>query len=262
MAEVPVGADAPVVEVTPPAADAVTAPDAPPVQEPAVEAVPKTYSEEEMRKVVSDRLKKESRRLERAVRAELERDQLKQELETLKAPKTPQAPKEGKPRPGDFKDPEEYVEALTEWKIEQREAKRAKEQQSETGERDRQEATAYLDERFSEAEEKFPDLRERLGADDVLLTDAMLGFVLHHEHGFAVGDYLAAHSAESRRIGKLPLALQPIALKEVADRLKAPPKPTQTPPPIKPLDGNAGAKRDWADLSTAEHVEKWLKRKR
>jgi hypothetical protein len=264
MADVPVGADAPVVDVTPPAADAVTAPDAPPVQEPAAEVVqpPKTYSEDEMRKVVSDRLKKESRRLERAVRAELERDAALKELETLKAPKTPQAPKEGKPKPSDFNDPADYVEALTEWKIEQREKGLQSKKEAETGDRDRREATAYLEERFTEAEEKFPDLRARLEADDVLLTDAMLGFVLHHEHGFAVGDYLAGHSAESRRIGKLPLALQPIALKEVADKLKAPPKPTQTPPPIKPLDGNAGAKRDWQDLSTAEHVEKWLKRKR
>jgi signal recognition particle GTPase len=266
MADVPVGADAPVVDVAPPAADAVTAPDAPPVQEPAVEAVqpPKTYSEEEVRKVVSDRLKKESRRIERAVKAELERDAALKELEALKAPKTPQAA--GKPKASDFADPEAYVEALAEWKFDQKlktqREESERENQTKAREREDLEDAQIARQKLAAGAKKYADFEEVTGNPDVPITYVMAKAIVESDVSADLAYYLCSHVDEAERISSLPPTRQAIELGRLEDKLKAPPKPTQTPPPIKPLDGNAGAKRDWADLSTAEHVEKWLKRKR
>jgi hypothetical protein len=265
MAEVPVGADAPVVDVTPPVADTVIAPDAPPVQEEAKEVVaPKTYTEEENRRIVSERLKKESRRLERAIRAELERDYLKQEIETLKAPKATQAA--GKPKASDFADPEAYVEALADWKFDQR-LKAHSEQNQRESESQRQEREAYEDaqvarQKLSAGAKKYADFDEVTGNPDVPITRVMAKAIVESDISADLAYHLGTHIDEAERIANLPPTRQAIELGKLEDKLKAPPKPTQTPPPIKPLDGNAGAKRDWADLSTAEHVEKWLKRKR
>jgi hypothetical protein len=268
MAEVSVGADAPVVPVADaPAADAVIAPDAPPVQDEAVEAVPppKTYSEEEMRKVVSDRLKKESRRLERAVRAELERDQALKELEALKAPKTtPQAT--GKPKASEFADPEAYVEALAEWKFDQKlktqREESERENQTKAREREDLEDAQIARQKLAAGAKKYADFEEVTGNPDVPITYVMAKAIVESDVSADLAYYLCSHADEAERISSLPPTRQAIELGRLEDKLKAPPKPTQTPPPIKPLDGNAGAKRDWADLSTAEHVEKWLKRKR
>lgn len=265
MAEVPVGADAPVVDA--PVADTVIAPDAPPVQEEAKAEVvaPKTYTEEENRRIVSERLKKESRRLERAIRAELERDYLKQEIETLKAPKAA-TQAAGKPKASDFADPEAYVEALADWKFDQRMAKHSEQSQRES-EAQRQEREAYEDaqvarQKLSAGAKKYADFDEVTGNPDVPITRVMAKAIVESDISADLAYHLGTHIEEAERIANLPPTRQAIELGKLEDKLKAPPKPTQTPPPIKPLDGNAGAKRDWADLSTAEHVEKWLKRKR
>jgi hypothetical protein len=270
MAEVDAGASAPVVPVTDaPAANAVPAPDAPTVTDNAEpskadESVqpPKTYSEEETRRIVNERLTKERKRLAREARAEVERDFYKRQLEERNAPKASDQPK-GKPQYKDFEGrPEEYVEALADWKFEQREAKRIEESKAQEDKHSEREEVEQAEMALAKASVKFPDLKARLIEADAFLTKPMFDYVVDTEHGPAVGDFFANNPAESHRIAALSPVKQVLELHKIATRLSAPPEPTKTPAPIKPLDGNAGAKRDWADLSTAEHVEKWLKRKR
>lgn len=266
MAEVDAGAPAPAV-ATPPAADAVPAPAVPTGQDNAEakadESVqpPKTYSEEEARKIVNERLTKERRRIERQVRAEVERDYLRQQLEARDKPPASDQPK-GKPQYKDYEGrPEEFVEALAEWKLEQREAARVKETEAQRSQREAAEEGEYIRGKLAEASVQFPDLDARLSSEDIALTRPMLDFVVDAEDGFAVGDYLANNPAESKKIALLRPVKQVLALEAIAKRLKAPPEPTKVPSPIVPTTGKATADKDWDELTQAEFNERRRRQK-
>jgi hypothetical protein len=263
MAEVDAGASAPVVPVAnAPAADAVPAPDAPTVTDQAepTQAEPvqptRTYSEEEMRKTVSDRLAKERKRLAREARAEVEASFYKQQLEAAKAQPAQDQPK-GKPQYKDFEGrPEEFVEALAAWTLEQREAARAKETEAQRAKHSEREEATYYETKLAEGSEKFPDLGDRLRSEEVALTRPMLDFVTDAEHGFAVGDYLANNAAESHKIAALSPVKQVLELHKIAQRLSAPPEITKTPPPIKPSGATSAVEKPWDELTQAEFNER------
>lgn len=221
----------------------------------ATETKERTFTQKELDRIVAKERREYARLIQQAedrARERLSREggerQQTQERDTKPA---------GRPKAADFKDPEDYVEALAEWKFEQREAERARKDRERDAERSTSEASRYIEERFAEADEHFPDLRERLAAKDVSLSDPMLGFVLDHDQGFAVGDFLATNPAESTRIAKLRPAMQILALNEIAAKLKAATR-TNTPAPIVPNDA-AGASQ--SDISSEKSDEEWARKR-
>jgi hypothetical protein len=260
MAEVDAGAVAPVVNA--PAADAVPAPDAPVVTENAEvkdPVQPRMLTEDEhkelVEKRVNERLSKERRRLEREARTAVERDYLKQQLEARNAP-ADQPP--GKPQYKDYEGrPEEFVEALAEWKFEQREAKRADESKAQAAKRAEAEEGQYVVGKFAAAESTHPGLLDRMselpGED---LTRPMVDFVVDAEGGFAVGDFLASNPKEASRIARLAPIKQVLELDKIAKRLSAPPEITKTPSPIKPNGSTSAVEKPWDELTQAEYNER------
>ena len=271
MADVDVGAVAPVTNA--PVAAEVATPDqvstAEPVEkpegaEPSAPEPEKMLTQSEVNKLIQKRERIAESRASKVARAEAERDFYRQQLEErTRAAAPPERASGGEPQVEDFKDPKEFVRAFIRWERQQEREKeeqgsRAKEQES----RDRDRARFAQEKIFTPGRAKFADFAEVVSADDVAITDVMMHCAARLKTGVDVLYHLGQHPEESQRIAQLPDIEQAWEIKALESKLSQPPAVTKTPPPIKPLDGNAGAKRDWEDLSTAEHVEKWLKRKR
>lgn len=258
------GADQPVQTSGAPAAGAEQ-PDAgkEPVQP------PKTYSEEDMRKTVSDRLNKERRRLERQIRAEVERDYYKQLAERgggQPGPAKADQPK-GKPKPSDYEDPEQYLDALTEWKLEQREAARKAQSEQETKfqreQRLEAERARLMEEKvIRPGMAKHRDFADVVMSEDVPITDVMLASAARLKGGVDVLYHLGKNPEEANRIAQLSDLEQAWEIRDLERKLTAPASPSKAPPPIVPNNPAAASKNPYDGSDTKAHVEAWLKRKK
>lgn len=191
-----------------------------------------------------DRIPGSQRARERRLRLEAENEALRNLLAQGQAGK-PSAPVDAppdplaKPKPSaeQFETHEEWVEALSDWKYDQR---RAKERQ----EAERNEAQTEWSKKCAEGREKFPDF-------DDLIQDAPAPSPLVAQRLFKpsttpeVIHYLASNLDEYERINRLkdPGDVAE-ALAEIKTKIKAPspPKPKQpssAPAPIKPVTPRA-----------------------
>jgi hypothetical protein len=200
----------------------------------------------------------EAKETQRQLDAErTERARLAAEVETLRRGHTRQgeaagepgsaassAPS-GKPKVEDFGTYEDYTEALTEWKVEQRFQRMDQEAQQ------RQVAKAW-GERFAAAKATIPDLDTVLhNSKDRPISNVMQHVVLSSERGPAILHYLATHpeecdqlAAESAHAGPdaAPWMRRFLEAKLVASgAASSGPAPTASrvlpPPPVKPLGG-------------------------
>lgn len=276
MAEVAPGAAAPVADVAPaPGALPVTAPDIPAGQENAEpnagnEPVKptRTFTEEEHRKGISERLAKERRRMERTIRAEMERDFYKNQVESGGRPREESRQPKGAPKPEDYgNDYEAYVVARAKYELKQELSQEQERSRTETAAQQRaredaEEARDFHDKVFSKGLDKYGPEFEDAIRGNVPFTRAIANALVKLPNGHDVAFHLANNVAEAVRIANLSAVEQVWEVKDLSAKLSAPPQRTQTPPPIVPNAGNAASKKDWAQMSTAEHIETWNKRKR
>ena len=271
MAEVDAGAVAPVVPVTP-AADAAPAPESTADQAVAEStdqpAAPDTQKDESER-AFQKRLGIEKRRLERALRAEIERDFFKSQLETRDRPQqATQA--QGEPQQKDFTDYEEYLLARAEWRFEQKQAKQRETQQRETQTQQQQRSQAerahFVQQNLvAKGVAKYPDFNEAVLSDpDVPITEVMVASAARLANGADVIYHLAKNDPEELlRISRLPDVEQVWEIKDAASKLTASPAPTRTPAPIVPNAGKASVRKDTFELSVNNDAEwkEFLKRR-
>lgn len=256
-----------------PAAPAAPAPSSPASTAPAApsegtqpEKTPEHYaSKDDFERALQKRLGKESRRLERVARAEAEARFWKEQAESRG--REPPAQPKGKPQAKDFSDVDSYMDALTDWKLEQREAKQAKEwqerqPQEQAQEREREFAQSIAS-KLSAGPEKHDDFEDVVYADGMEWTPAMIGYIHDAADPVELAYQLGLRRDELRRISRLPPAMQPVEVFKFEQKLREPPKPTAAPAPIVPgTVANSGARKDWSDMNTEEHVKAWLKRPR
>lgn len=265
MSEITTGQDAPVETVAPatpaPEPTAGQVSEAPQGDTPAAE---KMLPQSEVDRIVSKTRAQEQRRLEKRlreqVRAEVERDLYKQQLETRNAPQQPQ----GKPQPQDFKDYESYVEALSDWKVEEKLKTRAEQQERETREqaqaRMARERADAANSSISKAREKYDDFDDVALSEDLPISEPMAAFIAEHpEVGGELAYYLGSHREEAARIYKLSPVRQIVEMESLKAKLAAPPTPTRTPAPITPNKSTASVEKDPKDMSYDEFV-KWRRR--
>lgn len=279
MTEVPAGTAAPEAPATPaPGAQPVTAPDAPTVQENATPSgdesvqTPKTYTDEQVRKITSDRLAKERRRLERTVRAEVERDYLRQQIESGRSREEPSrrgeaAAEEREPDPKDFKDYASYDRAIARWEARQeiRETLKREEESRKSRDADQQSQAQIARDRavLMKGAKEFRDFEEVVFNEEAPVTLPMMRAVLESDIPSKLAYYLASpeNFEEAMKIAELPSTRQAAKVHELATKLAAP-QTTKAPPPIVPNAGNAATKKDWPQMTLEEHVKAWAKRKR
>lgn len=213
-------------------------------------------------------------------KSELERQnrELAEKLAALEKPKAEDKPAKSddqKPRSEDFESFDEFTEALTDWKLDQRakaqEAKDAEAKAKAETESRKQKAAEGWNDRVAEARKQFADYDEVLEeAADIDVPAELESALL--EAGPAVLYHLAKDPAEAERISKLPvqtalreigkieakIASQPAAKEEEPEPTPKPkPKPSQAPRPAKPLGGSSGALIDDDDLP----FDQWEKRR-
>lgn len=232
---------------------------------------PRTYTEDEHKSLVDQRVKerlsKERRRIERTVRAEMERDFYRDLATSRPSAAEPDKPK-GPPDPNDFKDVQSYVRAMVKYERDQ-------EREAESREREEREPQEQAD---RSAREYARSLVEKLSGEDDLkdfddlvfrevedggppFTDPMVAAIHESDRPRQLAYYLATHLDETRRIAKMPATRQVRELGKIEDKLAAPPKPTAAPAPIVPNGGsNASGKKDYAQMSTEEHIKAYRNR--
>lgn len=156
-----------------------------------------------------------------------------------------------KPTPDKFADYAEYIEALTDWKTDQKvsqalAAREAQEQEARQRAEAEARATTWA-ERQQAVRAALPDYDEVLSAAaDIPVTAHVREVLLDSEQGPRIAYHLAQHPDEAARINALP----PLAAARELGRLEAalttapkPPAPrtvSNAPPPITPVRGTGG----------------------
>src|SRR5437867_4433559 len=222
--------------------------------------------------------------------AEAERDALKARTSESVAPipravPPPPVAATPKPTPDQFTDYSEYVEALSDWKTDQKiaawEAKRQEAEQARAAELDRQRLTKSWTERVTAAKAKYPDFQEVALESDTAIPQGSLidAWILEDETGADVLYYLQQHPDEVQTILNQSVLQQAKSLALLAQRFNGSPSrtaaaatgsapaPSSTPTPRPPNPVRTGPLRtgdeppDEEIASLADH-EKWYAMRR
>jgi hypothetical protein len=172
---------------------------------------------------------------------------------------------DGKPKIEDFNfDHEAYVEALTDWRFNQKLAERenyAKEQQRHAQD---QERAQQFHERLSAYQTANPGKWEAATQAPVNFTPPMLEVIATSDIGPQIAVYLTENLDRADEISRMT----PIAAAAALGRLEAsmaapkasatPPKPTsvtKAPPPPSTVGGGAVVRKDLASMDVSDHLE-------
>lgn len=244
---------APVTDTTAVSADSPVAGEE---SKPETKETPKTFTQEDVDKIVS----KEKARTERKLQKEIDRRIA--EAMQKNAPQQPAEPEAiSKPKPDQFATTEEYVEALAAFKAE--EIFRTKTQESESQRREaelrqrHQSVVTSYQERVEQAMEKYPDFEDIAYAPDVPITNAMAATIQESEKGPDIAYFLGKNPAEAQRIAKLSPFLQAKELGKLEAKLESAPAPVRTsnaPPPINPIR-NATAGTGFVDTTDPKSLK-------
>lgn len=175
-------------------------------------------------------------------------------------PKQPVAT--NKPSVDQYQTYEDYLEALSDWKVEQRLTK----ERAEAEERQQQEskvkkAQTYA-ERVQSARDKYEDYDHIAHGSHWSPSQEMADAIMESDNGPDIAYYLGNNPDEAQRISRLSSTAQIRELGRLEERLSKPPpapKPTKAPEPIKPAGSPAKADKDPADMSPSE-FSAWRKK--
>lgn len=169
---------------------------------------------------------------------------------------TPASPVEGapKPTPASFETYDEYVEALTDWKVEQTINKQssAKAQQTESMVREANWAA-----KLEEARQTLPDYAEVVGSSEVNIAPHVADALFDSDQGPALAYHMAQHPDLADRLNKLSPVKAAIELGRLEAALSTPvAKPTtKAPAPVTPIRSAPTRQVDPAKLSMDEYIE-------
>jgi Bacteriophage, scaffolding protein len=236
-------------------------------EEPPVKTAPQSGADTSQQEDDDDvEERKPNGRVRRIDRLTRENEQLKQKLAALEPPKPAQAepPKQdelGKPKLRDFETLEAYQEALTDWKLDQREAaKKAEAAQAEVriAEEKAQAGWKASEKAARAAHADYDDIVESVKPPEGISIPVIRQALLEEESGAELLYYLGTHPDEFKSIAEM----QPIAAVKAIGKLSAKlsppsdgkpqPKVSNAPKPPAPLTRPAGnSKKDILDENFA-----------
>lgn len=155
--------------------------------------VKKPFSER-LTEVIAQRKEAETK----AERAERERDELRARLEALSAQA---APVKDEPRPirDKFSSDEDYIEAVAEWKADQRLAKREQEQAEARAAAEREQIAKRWKKAQEQARKDISDYDEVIKSSEVQLPGHLHQAILESEMGPHLAYYFSKHPSEAKR---------------------------------------------------------------
>lgn len=182
-----------------------------------------------------------------------------------------------KPTPDKFETYEDYVEALSDWKYEQRVLKAQQEEEKEAITAYQKEVSATYNQHAEAAKEKYEDWAETIAASDLVLPPGVGDAIIELENGPDVAYFLAKHPEEGQKLLEMSPQRAIAEVGRISLKIAEPEKPAQAAPttnvdrqpivskapaPVAQLKGH-GAKpslseRDWSDpnVPQADYI-KW-----
>lgn len=229
-------------------------------QEKKAEAEERKFNQKEVDEAVQKRLARESRKLERQIRAEIENKLLKEQLESKSKPAPVQ---QGEPKPEQFKTYEEYIRATAKWEIKQENenARIQAEQEAQKKAREAYEARVY--ESLSKAASKYEDFEDVVSNPAISITPVMTDAMTESEVGGEIAYYLGNNPKEAAEIAKLSPVQQVKAIDKLERKLSegTQVKTSSAPAPIKPVSTQSAQKsfdttdpRSVKTMSTSEWI--------
>lgn len=196
--------------------------------------------------------------------AERELAALKASLRDTKKQET--TDKVEKPKETDFDDPNEYIDALVDWKLKvafmQQQADKQVEIEQELQNRTTEINAAkqqYIEEVFDKARTKYKDF-DKVFTDDVPVSKAMMDSMLAVDNIEDIAYYLGKNVTEADEIAKLPKVSAAMAIQRISTKLQSK-KVTNSPAPFKPVTGTSATK-SLDNMSYAEYRKEMEKRER
>lgn len=185
----------------------------------------------------------------------------KPEVETRSAPSTPA---QSKPTASNFNSDEEYLEALTDWKVENKRQEWEAQEQQAAQNNQRVEKRARLEEEFAKGATRFEDFEDVVFDPTVPITHEVADLLADSDDPAALAYYLAKHTTEAVAIARMsPTAaarrlakIEGELVKDEASKPK-PKKISNAPPPIKPLGGGAAAVQKNPEKMSQREFEEW-----
>lgn len=182
--------------------------------------------------------------------------------ETAKVSETKLADKAGKPRADDFNSHDDYVEALTDWKLERKLTEKETTAKSETLKKEQQSRIETHVERVKSYAKENKDFNDAmLEVDDIPMSLAVQELILDAENGPKLMHELAKHREEFEKIcnmsplraaaelGKFEAKYLPIDSSKTTET-----KTSKAPAPIKPIGSKSSAsvKKDIYDPNLSQ----------
>jgi hypothetical protein len=156
----------------------------------------------------------------------------------------------GKPKADDFNTHSEYVEALTDWKIEQKDKARSQVEAKSRFENDQQKLAREYNEReqaFVAKTEDFQDVIDEAKSYGVALSNVVRSVLVSSENGPALLYALAKDKELYTKVNSLPALDAAREIGKLENRISKPAsetkeiKTTKAPAPITPVGGAGGA---------------------
>lgn len=201
-------------------------------------------------------------RLRYEAKREAERERQEREYWQRKAlgleDQQPTAANSTKPAVEQFTTYEEYLEALTDWKVEQREAERERRVSEQSQAQTQQTKVTQYQQRVAKVADKYPDYEEIAHGLHWSPTAEMADAIRESDIGPDIAYYLGSNPDVAERISGLPPLSQIRELGRLEERLSRPaPKPvSQVPPPIEPSGPKAKASKEPWEMTPTEFA-KW-----
>lgn len=185
-----------------------------------------------------------------------------------RTPQTAQATEpDAKPQPSQFKSYDDYVEALTDWKTDQKLNARDTEQQktartqaeaSKANERDQ----ALADRLISDGKdvEDFEDVMRTITAPDFPVSAAMRDYLEDTPRPALMAQWLAENPDQARLVYGMNSAKATRELDKVAATLTKPAQVSKAPPPGPTVGGRAVVSRSPEEQSMEEYAVGWRER--
>jgi hypothetical protein len=210
----------------------------------------KTFTQKELDEILQKRIAKAEARAERRVLRTLERVI----PQPQSAPQPQQSAEEGKPARLQYASDDAYFDALTDWKLEQRDRKAEVSRQQEQNK-----TLAQKTEDIYAKAEKIPGF-DREAFDELPLTKSIVEALVDSDASDRLMHFMAANPAEVERIAKLSPARQAAELGKLEATLPKARKTSSAPDPITAIGaGNTTVPTDPSRMNHEQYRE-WRKK--
>lgn len=199
------------------------------------------------------------------------REKLEAEVAELKKAKEPEQKSDfnkAKPNVDDYQTYEDYVDAITDWKFEKKEAEseakrkasEVKKQQAEKADQARTEQQTFDQKRQAvivAGDKKYRDFANTVqGIPAQILTPQMTAVIVEIQTGADIVYHLGKNIQEAERISKLNPWAMAVEIGKIEERLKLTDKKTTKAPP--PINHNSGKSGQATDIDPAKDPEGWI----